>query len=463
MALALRVHHADFTHLRGRKYLLDIDVDNEATFQYCVAAALQSGGQKLESVDPDMYKETLMTFQQPSQEELDQEEDFTELFQLDNDLSYPLGVEPRHNTFVKHNAKTCKFSINVLILIDGTVQPLVIGLGNEGHNKDRQVIQLLQCETENDTFSRYLLIQDLDLFLMHYRRGKGEDKGLHGKRRYFCVRCLQPFYAQHTLDKHALHCVNKKVQIMLYPKDTVHADGTVTPPTLSFKNFYKKYPPKVYIVFDFESMLEKRDKACLTCVESQSARGARCRCPASDHSHTIDTQRHKAATFAYIIVDGCGRLLKERIGVSPEGKAGEKMVQEWLDDEEYFRKIIDHNAPMTMTEADQQVFEEATHCGICEQPFIDPETELPSHLGPKVRDHNHLDGSFLSAAHQQCNMLREQYQNKVVALAHNAFGYDVAFIMEAMNHPKANNIRILPRNTEKARAFSFNCFQIIDR
>ena len=462
MAAQLRVHHVDYSHLRGRQHLLDIDIDNEASFQYCVAAALQSEGQKLECTDPETYKETLMTFQQPSEEELHREVDYAELFELDNDLSYPLAVEPRHIAFVNHNAKNFKFSIKVLLLIDGMVQPLVIGLGNKQHHKDRQVIQLLQCQTEDDTMTRYLLIQDLDMFLLQYNPGKGEKKTMHSRRRYFCVRCLQSFYVKSALENHAFKCVNKKVQVMLYPKNTIHPDGTQTPPTLSFKNFYRKYPPKVYIVFDFESMLENTNP-CPTCVESQSARGARCRCPATDHSHTIDMQSHKAATFAYIIVDGCGRVLQERIGVCPEGKAGQKMVAEWLDNEEFFQKIIDTNAPMQMTEEDQKAFEEATHCGICEQPFIDPETELPSHLGPKVKDHNHLDGSFMAAAHQQCNMLREQHQNKVVALAHNAFGYDIAYIMEAMSHPKAKNIRTLPRNTEKLRAFSFNCFQVIDR
>ena len=160
---------------------------------------------------------------------------------------------------------------------------------------------------------------------------------------------------------------------------------------------------------------------CETCIESGRARGARCRCTEGQESSTVDISYHACATFAYVVVDGTGRVLKECVGVSREGKAAEIMVKQWLDQEEYFKEVMACNAPMIFTEEDQRQHAETTRCGICEERLDDPTTGYVSPRGKTVRDHDHLSGAYLSAAHRDCNLNRERHQNKVVAIAHNCY------------------------------------------
>ncbi len=53
---------------------------------------------------------------------------------------------------------------------------------------------------------------------------------------------------------------------------------------------------------------------------------------------------------------------------------------------------------MHITVEQESDFQQSTHCGICEEPFIDVD---------KVHDHDHLTGEYRCAAHLSCNL---QYQ-----------------------------------------------------
>lgn len=57
-------------------------------------------------------------------------------------------------------------------------------------------------------------------------------------------------------------------------------------------------------------------------------------------------------------------------------------------------------AMIPLTDLEKTVFEYATICHICENPFKIDET--------KVRDHCHLTGKFRGAAHKNCNL---EYQD----------------------------------------------------
>ena len=57
------------------------------------------------------------------------------------------------------------------------------------------------------------------------------------------------------------------------------------------------------------------------------------------------------------------------------------------------------NKPMAMME-NQDVFQAATHCYMCEEPFYEDEEKWH-----KVRDHNHATGEYCGAAHAVCNLM----------------------------------------------------------
>src|SRR5436190_7373465 len=77
--------------------------------------------------------------------------------------------------------------------------------------------------------------------------------------------------------------------------------------------------------------------------------------------------------------------------------------------------------PLTMTEADQIVFDNATICHICKGPLDEK----------KVKDHDHSTGKFRGAAHNSCN-LNYQVSNKIPVIFHNLKNYDGHLIVQEL-------------------------------
>ena len=54
---------------------------------------------------------------------------------------------------------------------------------------------------------------------------------------------------------------------------------------------------------------------------------------------------------------------------------------------------------MIITEEQEAAFQAATHCYMCDDPFLEKTGKWS-----KVRDHNHATGAYRGAAHQSCNV-----------------------------------------------------------
>ena len=54
------------------------------------------------------------------------------------------------------------------------------------------------------------------------------------------------------------------------------------------------------------------------------------------------------------------------------------------------------NKPLIMTEDNEQEFEKATTCHICDKKYTEKDI--------RVRDHCHITGEFRGSAHQECNL-----------------------------------------------------------
>ena len=74
---------------------------------------------------------------------------------------------------------------------------------------------------------------------------------------------------------------------------------------------------------------------------------------------------------------------------------------------------------MILTKDDQLNFLKSKVCHICEKPLE----------GDAVRDHCHLTGKYLGAAHNACNLNRIEKRNKIPVFFHNGKGYDSHFII----------------------------------
>ena len=113
------------------------------------------------------------------------------------------------------------------------------------------------------------------------------------------------------------------------------------------------------------------------------------------------------------------------------------------------------NKPLIMTEEDEEAFQKATHCHICEKKYkVD---DVP------VRDHCHVTGKYRGSAHQSCNLKLQisAEKIKIPVVFHNLKGYDSHFIInelgdiikKAKETEEEIKINVIAQNAEKYMAF----------
>ena len=91
----------------------------------------------------------------------------------------------------------------------------------------------------------------------------------------------------------------------------------------------------------------------------------------------------------------------------------------------------------------QAELDNATRCYLCRHEFTKNELK-----GPKVRDHDHITGDFLGAAHRQCNWERP-VNFLIPVLFHNFLGYDAQLIVHEFGKRHDCEIKFIGQNMEK--------------
>ena len=284
---------------------------------------------------------------------------------------------------------------------------------------------LLITENEN---KHYVLIKDFNKFM--YNQTK------HKERKHFCMYCLQCFSSERVLTDHKENCiqVNGTQAIKMPTKDNK---------TLKFNNFHKQLPVPFVIYADFEAITEK-------------IHGCQ---PNDDKSYTEAYQRHTDCGYGYKVVCCYDDKYTKPLQIYRGEKAVYKFMEAMLDEVKYCKKIIKKyfNKPLRMTKDDEDKFQKADKCHICEKKY--KKTDV------RVRDHCHITGFYRGSAHQDCN-LNFQITDKIPVIFHNLRGYDSHFIMQEIGaivkeHKYTNkkgekcqmNINAIPNNMEKYMAF----------
>ena len=140
-------------------------------------------------------------------------------------IQYPVSLKDL-NKFEKQNP-----SVSITVL--GYERKSVYPLRNSDYTDRKNIVILLLIE--KDGVKHYCLVKDLSRLLASQ---VSNDKGKH----YFCLRYLNPFWCQESLNKHQEYCnEHEGVKIELPEKGTM----------LKFKNYHKSV--KVYA--DFESYI----------------------------------------------------------------------------------------------------------------------------------------------------------------------------------------------------------------
>ena len=287
---------------------------------------------------------------------------------------------------------------------------------------------LLITEGEN---KHYVLIKDFNRFMFNQTKYEG--------RKHFCMHCLQCFSSERVLSNHKDNCiqVNGTQAVKMPDKDNN---------TLKFNNSHKELPVPFVIYADFEAITEK--------ISS-------CQ-PNNNKSYTEVYQKHTDCGYGYKIVCCYDDKYSKPATTYRGKKAVYKFMEDMLEEVKYCKNVMkkEFNKPLKMTKDDEEKFQKAEECHICDKKYTDKDI--------RVRDHCHITGKYRGSAHQKCNLkLRVNPEEiKIPVIFHNLRGYDSHFIMQEIGeivkkHTYTNkkgkdtqmNINAIPNNMEKYMAF----------
>ena len=287
---------------------------------------------------------------------------------------------------------------------------------------------LLITENEN---KHYVLIKDFNKLM--YNQTK------HKERKHFCMYCLQCFSSERVLTNHKENCIQVNgTQAIKMPDKNNNI--------LKFNNFHKQLPVPFVIYADFEAITEKIS-GCQ---------------PDNDKSYTEVYQKHTDCGYGYKIVCCYDDNYSKPVTIYRGEKAVYKFMEAMLGEIEYCKKVMkkEFNKPLRMTNEDEEEFQKAKECHICEQKYTDKDI--------RVRDHCHITGKYRGSTHQECNLKLKikPEEIKIPVIFHNLRGYDSHFIMQEIGaivkkhtyknkkgEEKQMNINAILNNMEKYMAF----------
>ena len=286
---------------------------------------------------------------------------------------------------------------------------------------------LLVTEGKN---KHYVLIKDFNKFMFNQTK--------HEHRKHFCMYCLQCFSREHVLTEHKNNCIsmNGKQAINMPEKgDKVY-----------FKNHHKQLPVPFVIYADFEALTEK-------------IQGCQ---PNNEKSYTEAFQKHTDCGYGYKVVCCYDDKYSKPVQIHRGENAVHQFMEAMLEEVKYCKKVIKKhfNKPLRMTEKNEEAFQKAEECHICDRKYTDKDV--------RVRDHCHITGKYRGSAYQECNLKLkiEPEKIKIPVIFHNLRGYDSHFIMQQIGEivkkhtyknkkgeEKQMNINAIPNNMEKYMAF----------
>ena len=271
----------------------------------------------------------------------------------------------------------------------------------------------------NKTISHYVYIKNFSRLMY--------DKNNSHHTLHYCYYCLNSFYNEESLSNHIDNCQNyDTIKTILPSEDKKY---------IQFQNYSKQLRAPFKIYADFECILQN--------IED------------NNETNTKKYQEHKPVSYMLNIVS--------------YDKNDEKIIiYKGIDCVEHFLininkisnklmyKIKDAKS-MIFTNEDKKNYNNNNICHICNKEIINN----------KVRDHCHLTGKFRGPAHNDCNINYNYKYFKIPVFIHNSKNYDTHLIIEKIgdiinNSNKYNRLSIIPQNTEKYIAVTWNNVRFLD-
>ena len=304
-----------------------------------------------------------------------------------------------------------------------------------GHMKKKK--QKLDDFSLLDQKLHYCYITNLDQFLNHYLT-HSNSKRRHGSRH--CINCLANFTTQENLEEHQLLCFKmqtQKVQLSKHEK-------------LAFSQWHNKDGYPILGFFDFESALvpTSREKH-LTCQNCQMLGD-----PKNCNHATFEQNEQIPICYSLVFINRNREILFQRT------ESSDNVMPLFFKALEDASKLLvpktqAYQYKMFWTNEDDLKYQQATTCHYCGGHF---EAGGPQR---KVRDHSHIDGNGIGAAHQNCN-LRNRAKEGLLLYCHNLSGYDSHFIIKHYNTTNCSEFSAIPNNTERFKTFEINKIKFVD-
>ena len=350
---------------------------------------------------------------------------------INRNVKTPIAVKDI-DRFLRGN-KQLNIAINVVYEEDDEeIYPIYTN--SEVKDEDHTItLFLYNTEVDGVLVRHYTHVEDINRLLRRkYNNGrKSYGNALH------CFNCLQPFFTRNALSNHRELCLTNKTQrIELPQEDSV----------MQFEHHTRKFKVPIIGFFDFESSLVAPEHSCDKCKVGISA----CK------HKTVVEHLQIPNTYSIVIVDWTDTVIHTNTYSGED--CMEKFFDELLTLEPRLTAVVDEakalHGELNMSKEDEVMFQSATACNICDKVFMHDEM--------RHRDHCHLTGVFLGAAHVACNVNRV-VPSTFVLMSHNFTGFDSHFMVKSMTEDKRlNSLKALPYNTEKFRTLSFNNYTFVD-
>ena len=392
--ICLEIHTVVYEPLKGNSYIplppklaqkkaiINMKNEDDKCFTWSVLRALNPREDHAERIDKDLNKK----------------EDSLNM----TGIVYPVQL----NAIDKFERQNPTISINVFGY-EESVCPLRVS-----KCEDRVVVNLLLIS--DDEKRHYCLIKSMSRLL------SSQTSKRNGVQ-YYCMRCLNPFHSQESLDKHLEYCSTHEAV-----KTEMPGEGTI----LSFKNYNRSMRVPFIVYADFESFIKPID----TCE------------PNPENSYTKQYQKHTPSSFCYYIKCFDDEVYYQNPVTYTASTENEDVAQIFVnmleEDVKSIYKRFGKPKKMLFGAKEREEFDEATECWICH-----------GELGlDRVRDHCHLTGKYRGAAHNKCNL---QYRRPkfIPVVFHNLSGYDSHLFIKNLGVTEGN-INCIPNNEEKYISFS---------
>jgi len=417
----------------------DQDVHDGRCFLHAVASYFLMQQQIEEN--PNIKKEELRT------QSIPQLEHFIAANICDN-VETPVRVE--HISKFEEGNKHLDIAINVLYACEKDIIPVSVSRNINAKNivnlmlmytqnpilsdSSDTSMELEEGEKEGESVMHYVLIDDMKK-LLSWRQKTGEH--WYTTPKHLCYNCMNCFVRETAFADHVQWCHQESCQRQIVPQK-----GT----KIKYLKKNKEFKLGYTFFFDFETLQRKPEKVCSCKVSENGQKDDKC-----THKSFIVTEQ-EAFAYSFVMIDRDGTVVEDLSYVGED--ADVKFVHLLVEMNDKYTEEIQKVEPINMTDKDIEDFATATTCHICEKALLDD----------RVRDHDHMSGSYVGAAHNACNLKRSECVN-IVGFAHNFSGYDSHIVVNAvakMNLGNAINMSAIPLNTQKFKMIKLNNITMLD-